>query len=429
MLKSFGKKLSSLITRVIKSVSISKEEIESVLQELKIALLEADVDYEIVENLLKKIRKKVLEEKTPAGLTLKEHFIKTIYEELVEILGKQYYELKGKKIMLVGLFGSGKTTTAAKLAYYFKKRGKKPLLVCLDYHRPAAPEQLKQLAQKIQVAYMANSNPYQVAKKALQAESKYDLIIFDTAGRDALDKQLAEELKILAEIIKPDEKLLVLPADIGKIAKKQSQEFDKLVGISGVIVTKLDATAKGGAAIAACTTTNSKVKFIGVGEHIEELEPYKPANFVSRLLGFGDLQTLMEKIKEAGLEKRAEKIVKEKFTLEDFLEQIEALQSMGPLSKLTSMLPAIGLKLSDELLAQQEKKLKAYKVIIQSMTKEERENPEIINSSRIARIAKGSGRSEQEVRELLNNFNQMKKMVQKIKGRELRKFLQRFKLF
>lgn len=429
MVKGLASKLSSLINRAIRSVTLSKEEIEKILKELKLSLIEADVDVEIVNGLINKIKKRVLEEKTPAGLTLREHFIKTIYEELVEILGKESYEIKPGKIMLLGLFGSGKTSTAGKLGYYFKKKGYKVLLVGLDYHRPAAPEQLKQLAQKASIACITANNLQEALAKAKSIESKYDVIIYDTAGRDALDKELAEELKEINKAIKAEEKILVLPADIGKIARKQAEEFNKLVGITGIIITKLDSTAKAGAAIAACVASNAKVKMVGTGEHLSDLEVYKPEAFVSRLLGFGDLQALMEKVKEVGLDKKAEKIIKTEFTLEDFLEQLEALQSMGPLSKLSGMLPSIGpIKISEEALAQQEKKLKAYKAIIQSMTKEERNNPSIINASRIKRIAKGSGRSEQEVRELLRNYEMMKSMMGKIKGRELRKFLQKFKL-
>jgi|GEM_PF-227947 len=312
------------------------------------------------------------------------------------------------------------TTSIAKLARYFQKQGLRPALVALDYHRPAAPEQLKQLGDQIKVPVhiQPNKNPYDAAIEGMKKFEKYDVIIFDTAGRNALDKELADELKKLGEIIKPDEVILTIPADLGKVAKKQSEEFNKLVGITGIFITKMDGTAKAGGALAACSATKAKVKFIGTGEHIEDFEVYDPERFVSRLLGLGDLQTLLEKAKEAEIKpEKVEKIVEGKFTLQDFMEQIEAMQKMGPLGKIAQMIPGLGMKLPEDLMEKQEEKMKHYKHIIQSMTKEERENPEIINASRIKRIAKGSGRPEAEVRELLQQYEQMKKLMKMLGGK------------
>jgi len=435
MIKGLGEKLSGLVRSILGKSIVDKKAVEESLKELKKILIASDVDLTLVNELIKNVEKKVLKEKTPAGLTLREHLIKTIYDELVKILGKEFEEVKGRKIMLVGLFGSGKTTCAGKLGYYFKKKGKKVALVCLDYHRPAAPEQLKQIAEKIQVKYFIDEskNPFEAAKVSVGKLSNYDVIIFDTAGRNALDKELADELKKLGKIIKPDEVLLVIPADIGKVAKKQAEEFNKLVGITGVIVTKLDGTAKGGGALSACSVTGAKVKFIGVGEKIEDLEIYDPKRFVSRLLGFGDLQTLLEKAKEADIKKeKVEKIVRGEFSLQDFMEQIESLSKMGPLTKIISLIPGLGGALPKDLIEMQEEKMKKWKVIIQSMTLEERENPEIINASRIRRIARGSGTKEEEVRELLAQYKKMKKllkMVGGLRGKDLsalNKLLKRF---
>ncbi|MEM5794481.1 MAG: signal recognition particle receptor subunit alpha [Candidatus Aenigmatarchaeota archaeon] len=421
MFDSLGKNLSNLIRRIITGVTIDKKAVEEILENLKVILLQADVDAKLVEELTAKIRKKCLEEKIPAGLTLREHVLKVIYEELVNLLGGKPSALIGKKkIMVVGLFGSGKTTSIVKIAKYFQKQGLKPALVALDYHRPAAVEQLLQLGKQINIPvyFDEGKDPYKCAKNALEKFKNYDTIIFDTAGRDALDKELAEELKKLGEIIKPDEVLLTIPADIGKIAGPQASEFNKLVGISGVIVTKMDGTAKGGGALTSCFATGAKVKFIGIGEKIEDLEVYNPERFVSRLLGLGDLQTLLEKAKEAEIKpEKVEKIVEGKFTLQDFYEQIQAMQKMGPLSKVVQMIPGLGMQLPEELLEKQEEKLKSYKYIIDSMTKEERENPEIINSSRISRIAKGSGRPEAEVRELLSQYEKMKKLLKTFGGK------------
>jgi len=410
------KGLSNLIAKLTGKAVIDEKFLNDILEELKLILIQNDVEIPLANSFIENIRKKCLKEKVPKGLTLREFVLKTIYEELVNFLGREKASLLGKKrIMLVGLFGSGKTTTCAKIARFLQKQGLKPALVCLDYHRAAAPEQLIELGQKIgaKVFVSENKNPFELAEKVLK-EEKYDSLIFDTAGRDALDKELSKELKELGKIIKPDEVLLVIPADIGKIAGKQAKEFNKLVGITGVIITRMDGTAKGGAALAACYATGSKVKFIGTGEKLEDFEFYDPKRFVSRLLGLGDLETLLEKVREAGITKeKAEKIVEGEFTLEDFIEQFENLSKVGSLDKIVSLIPGLSTRIPKEVLEEQERKIKVFKSIIQSMTREERRNPEIINASRIRRIAKGSGRSEKDVRELLTQYNQMKKLLKR----------------
>jgi signal recognition particle subunit SRP54 len=419
MLDNLSKNLTDLIRRITTGSTIDKAAVEEILKELQKILLQSDVDTVLANGLVSNVRKKCLEEKIPAGLTLREYILKTIYEELVKLLGENPAELMGKKrLMLVGLFGSGKTTSAAKLAKYFKKQGLKPALVCCDLHRPAAPEQLGQLADEVKVNYFVDKTPLDSARNGLEKFKDYDVIIFDTAGRDALDKELANELKKLGEIIKPDEVLLAIPADLGKVARKQSEEFHKLVGVTGVIITKMDGTAKAGGALAATSVTGAKVKFIGIGESIDALELYNPQRFVSRLLGLGDLETLMEKAKEIEIKKESvEKIVEGKFTLQDYYEQIETMQKMGPLKQIASMIPGMGMmKLPEGMMESQEEKMKHFKYIMQSMTKKEKESPDIISASRVKRIAKGSGRPESEVRELLDQYNKMKKMMKSLGG-------------
>jgi signal recognition particle subunit SRP54 len=413
MLESFSEGVKNAIRKIIGKSVVDERAVEEFLKELKAIFLQSDVDIELTNKFIETVRKKVLKEKLPEGLTLKEYLIKVVYDELVSILGKEAADIKGKLIMLIGLFGSGKTTTAGKLAYYLKKRGK-VALVGLDYHRPAAPEQLKQIAEKINVKFLIGKDSFEVAKESLEKFKDYDYIIYDTAGRDALDEEMAAELKKLGEIIKPDEVLLVLPADIGKVARKQAEEFNKLVGITGIIITKMDSSAKGGAAISACNITGAKVKFIGVGEKFDAFEKYDPKRFVSRMLGLGDLETLLEKAREVVKPEKVEKIVEGEFTLEDFIEQIESIRNMGPLSNIISMIP--GLSLPKDLLKQQEEKMKKWKYMMQSMTPEERKNPEIINESRIRRIAKGSGTKEEEVRELLDQYFKMKKLMKSMGG-------------
>ncbi len=311
------------------------------------------------------------------------------------------------------------TTTTAKLAKYFQKQGLKPSLIACDYHRPAAPQQLQQLGDKLHIPVHIDDkkDPYKAIKDGLAKFQKYDIILVDTAGRDALDKELADELKKLGKLFNPDEVLLVIPADLGRTAGKQSEEFDKLVGITGVMVTKMDGTAKGGAALSSCNATGAKVKFIGLGEKLDELEQYDPIRFVSRMLGLGDLQTLIEKVKEAEFKKEdVEKIIEGRFTLKDFYEQIASVQKMGSLSSVMEMIPGFKLKIPEGMMTIQEEKLKKYKHIINSMTKKERENSEIIHASRIKRIAKGSGTSEKDVRDLLKQYELSKKMMKKMGG-------------
>ncbi|MCS7093719.1 MAG: signal recognition particle receptor subunit alpha [Candidatus Aenigmarchaeota archaeon] len=413
MLEALSEKLKNAIRKLLGKSVVDEKAVEELLKELKIILIEADVDLGIVNNFIESVRKKLFKEKIPAGFTLRDYSIKIVYEELVKILGEKAYEINGKKIMLIGLFGSGKTTTAAKLANYLRKFGK-VALVCLDYHRPAAPEQLKQLAEKINVKYLIGSDAYSVAKESLEKFKNFDFIVYDTAGRDALDENLASELKSLAEIIKPDEKLLVIPAEIGKVAKSQSEEFNKLVGITGIIVTKMDSSAKAGSAISACVATGAKVKFVCYGEKIDAIEKYDPKRFVSRILGLGDLETLIEKAKEVVKPEKTEKLIEGDFTLEDFIEQIESFQKIGPFDKIFSMIP--GLSLPKDIIKKQEDTMKKWKYIIQSMTPKERKEPEIIDESRIKRIAKGSGTSEEEVRNLISQYFKVKKMMKSFGG-------------
>jgi len=433
MFDTLSKGLSALISKLTAGTSIDREAVAQILIDMKKILLQSDVDIKLTDELIARIRKKTLEEKLPAGMTLREHVLKTIYDELVVLLGHESVGLLGKKkIMFVGLFGSGKTTTIGKLGRYLQKQGLKSAFVALDFHRPAAPQQLEQLGKQIGIPVHINESrdPYEGAKEGLQKFSKYDTIIFDTAGRNALDKELADELKKLGEIIKPDEVLLVIPADLGKVARVQAEEFHKLVGVTGVIISKMDGTAKAGGALAATSVTKAKVKFIGTGEKVDAFEIYDPKRFVSRLLGLGDIESLLEKAKEAEIKpEAAEKILEGKFTLQDFMEQMESMQKMGPLSSIIKMLPGVGSQIPEEMLDMQESKMKKYKVIIQSLTKEERQNPNIMNQSRIVRVAGGAGVSQSDVKELLAQYEKIKKITKMFKGRGQKDMMNLIKKF
>lgn len=420
MLDKFGDSLKKTFRKIAGLGVVDREAVELVVRDLQRALLQADVDVELVANLSDSIKKKVIGAKPPAGLTLKEYFVKTLYDEVVDFLGKEKGELslKPQRILLIGLFGSGKTSTAGKLAKWFQTRGLKPALVACDTHRAAAQEQLRQVGKKAGAnVYDEGKKPEDIAKNAVK-KAKEEVLIFDSAGRDALDKVLAKELKGMGKIIKPEEVLLVIPADLGQAARKQAEEFNKLVGITGIIVTKLDGTARGGGALAAASVSGAEVKFIGTGEGIGDFQTYDPRRFVGKLIGYGDIQGLLEKAKEIGIKPEdAKKILEGEFTLNEFFEQIKSMQKMGSLSKVMDMIPgSSGLKIPKGFMDVQEEKMKKWSHIIKSMTPKERKEPEVIKASRLKRIAKGAGTSESEVRDLLKHYKQVKKVVKLTKG-------------
>jgi len=337
------------------------------------------------------------------------------------------------KIMLVGLFGNGKTTTAGKLAKFYKKRGHKVALMSTDTWRPAAFKQLQTLGESIDVPVFGDpklKDPIEIYQKFESELSKYNLLIIDTAGRDALNEQLIKELESINSYIKADERLLVMAADVGQSAQKQAETFHSTCNVTGVIITKLDGTAKGGGALTACSATSTSVKFIGVGEKIDDLELFNPKRFVGKLLGMGDIETLLEKAKEAMSEEDAQdlgkKLLKGEFNLSDLYQQMEAMSKMGSIGKIMEMIPGMGqIKLPKEQLKVQESKLKKWKFILDSCTKFELESPEKIVSSRIERIANGSGTKASEVRELLKQHKQTKKMMKMFGGNSTEKGMQK----
>ncbi|WP_456374654.1 signal recognition particle protein Srp54, partial [Methanocaldococcus sp.] len=410
MLDRLGESLNKALNKLKMATFVDKKLIKEVIKDIQRALIQADVNVKLVLKMSKEIERRALEEKTPKGLSKKEHIIKIVYEELVKLLGEEAkkLELDPKKqnvILLVGIQGSGKTTTAAKLARYIQKRGLKPALIAADTYRPAAYEQLKQLAEKINVPIYGDESktksPIEIVKEGMNKFKKADVLIIDTAGRHKEEKGLLEEMKQIKKIANPDEIILVIDGTIGQQAGIQAKAFRDAVGeIGSIIVTKLDGSAKGGGALSAVAETNAPIKFIGIGEGIDDLEPFDPKKFISRLLGMGDLDSLLEKAENIIDEKTEESIdaiMKGKFTLNELLYQLEALENMGSMKKILSMIPGFGGTMPKELSNLTESKIKKYKVIISSMTKEERENPKIIKSSRIRRIARGSGTSEKDV--------------------------------
>ncbi|MDP3027175.1 MAG: signal recognition particle protein Srp19, partial [Nanoarchaeota archaeon] len=357
----------------------------------------------------------------------KEHIIKLLHDEILNLLGNEKKELEIKKgnktkIMLIGLYGAGKTTTISKLASYYQKRGLKVAMIGLDVHRPAATDQLEQLGEqtKIQVFTDKNEkNPIKIYNAFKDELEKFDLIVIDTAGRHSLDKELVSEIKTLTKTIKPEYKLLTIQADIGQAAKQQASEFQKAAEINGVIITRMDSTAKAGGALTACNETKAPVYFIGTGERINDFESFNPKSFISRLLGLGDLEGLLEKVQSATDEKSQkklkEKLEKGEFNLRDLQEQLKSMSGMGSLSKIAEMIPGLGkAKIPDNLLGTQENKMKKWQHAINSMTEEEINNPELLEkqTSRLSRIAKGSGTSTSDIRQLIKQYKLLKEMTQ-----------------
>ncbi len=439
VLDNLGEKLRETLRKVARSIFVDEKLIDELVKDIQRALLSADVNVQLVFNLTKKIKERALKEETPKGLTKKEHLVNIVYEELVVFLGKEKSEInilnkKPFKIMLCGLYGSGKTTQSAKIAKYYAKRGYKIAMIQLDIYRPASYKQLKQLGDSINISVYGDEkekNPLKIYEKYEKEFSKFDILLIDTAGRDALSSDLIKEIKDLNNRIKPDERLLVISADIGQAAQKQAEAFHESCGVTGVIVTKMDGTAKAGGSLSACSATKAPIVFIGVGEKVDDLELFNPKGFVSRLLGMGDLELLLEKAKEAITQEDAKdlekKFLKGEFNLIDLYEQMESMSKMGSFSKLIEMVPGFGqLKLPKEMLNVQEDKLKKWKYIIDSMTREELENGEIIDGSRAERIAKGSGTSTGDVKELIKQYRQSKKLM-KMMGGSPEKLAKKFK--
>ncbi len=423
--------LQNAIIDLRKAVVIDKKTIKEYIKEIQKTLLSSDVDVQLVFKLSKNIEERTLLEKPPGTLSRKENLIRITYEELVKLLGieKKSPIKENERILLVGTHGSGKTTTAAKLARYLEKKGYNTKLICADTFRPAAFEQLKQLAKQINVPFYGDpeeKNSLKIIDDGIKKFRNEGVIIIDSEGRHKLNNELMNEINRIYLKIKPEKTFLVLDATIGQQAGEQAKAFKDSCSVDGVILTKLDGSAKGGGALSACAATNAPVYFIGVGEHIEDFEEFDAKRFVSRLIGFGDIQSLLEKAKEAEFdEETARRIMSGKFTLEDIYMQIEQVKKMGSMKKIIEMLP-FQIKIPRDMLQMQEEKMDRWKVIMDSMTKEEMEEPSIIKRSRIERIAKGSGSKVEDVRELLIYYKRMKKMMKSIGDeRKLRRLMRR----
>jgi signal recognition particle subunit SRP54 len=425
MLDKLSNAIKKATDKIANAMFLDKNLVDQVIKELQRSLIEADVHIQLVLEITQKIKKSALDERLK-GIEKKEHIIKLLHDELRKILGeKKELKLDSKKqnrFMMLGLYGAGKTTTISKLALYYSKRGNKVCAIGLDVHRPAASTQLKQLCDKLNIGCFINpeeKNPSKIWKQFEEQLEKYDLVLIDTAGRDSLEEDLIKEIKSISKIAKPTETLLVIPADIGQTARKQAITFKETVDITGVIITRMDSTAKAGGALTSCYEAKVPVVFIGTGEKPADLEPFNPESFLSRMLGMGDLEALMEKIRTV----TDENIEQGELTLRDVQSQLESMESIGGMDKMLSLIPGFGKvkeKVSAEKLEQQQAKLKGYKHAINSMTQEEIENPEIMEkeTSRLQRISKGSGVSTTDIRNLIKQYKVLKEMIQSGKGGE-----------
>lgn len=432
VLEKLGGSLREALRKIAGASYVDESLIKEIVRDIQRALIQADVNVQLALSITRELQRRALDEKPPGGMSPREHVVRIIYEELVKILGSaREIPIQKQRILLVGLYGQGKTTTAGKLAKYFQKKGLSVGLAAADVHRPAAYDQLKQLSEQINASFYgdpAAKDATKIAKAGVKALEGIDVIIVDSSGRHALEPDLIKEIESVAKAIQADERLLVIDATVGQQAGPQAKAFHDAVGITGVIVTKLDGTAKGGGALSAVAEVNAPIVFIGVGEKIDDLEKFEPPRFISRLLGMGDLETLLERAQEAIDAEKAEALAKKifagKFTLHEMYDQIEMLTDMGPMRKLASLIPGVGGKVKDSDMEDTQARLRRFKIIMDSMTDDEMTDPKIVKSSRVQRIAHGAGVSPRDVKELLRNYEMSRKAIKGFAGnRKMRKQL------
>ena len=424
--ESLSEKLQSALSKLRSKGKLTEKDVDAAMREVRLALLEADVNYKVVKDFVKNVKSRAIGAEVMKSLTPGQQVIKIVNEELTRLMGEKEAKLNFSPnpptiVLMCGLQGSGKTTTSGKLAYNLLKKNKNPLLVACDIYRPAAIKQLEVVGEKIGVPVFSMGDkisPVDIAKASIEYGKKnnHDWIIIDTAGRLHVDDELMEELQEIKDAVDPDEILLVVDAMTGQDAVNVAEIFNEKLDITGIILTKLDGDARGGAALSIRAVTGKPIKLVGMGEKLDQLEPFYPDRMASRILGMGDVLSLIEKAQASIDEKKAKelekKIISQQFTLEDFLEQIAQVRNLGPLDELLGMLPGVNSKALKNLDID-EKEIVKIQAIIQSMTKEERANPSIIDSSRRKRIAMGSGTTVQDVNRLLKQFKETKKMMKR----------------
>ena len=412
---------------------IDEEAVEEVVRDIQRALLQADVDVSLVNELSDSIRERALNEEPPAGTSPREHVLRIVHEEMMGVVGDATeFDLEEQTILLAGLQGSGKTTTSAKMARWFSRKGLQPAVIQTDTFRPGAYEQSEEMAERAEVPFYGDpdsEDPVEIAREGLDEFEDREVVIVDTAGRHALEDELVAEIEDIEEVVEPDMSLLVLDASIGQSAKEQAEAFDESVGIDGVVITKLDGTAKGGGALTAVDQTDSSIAFIGTGEEVADIERFDPDGFISRLLGMGDIRALVDRVEEAMEETDVdeeeldpEKLLSGDFTLRDVYKQMEAMGNMGRLDQVMDMIPGMGgmgdLKdeMPEDFAEVTEQRMEKFRAVMDSMTDEELDNPSRVGASEIRRIARGSGTSEEDVRELLEYYNTMEQTMSQLGG-------------
>ncbi len=422
-------KLQNTFSKLKSKGKLNEKDVTAAMREVKMALLEADVNFKVVKDFINRVKERAVGDEVLESLTPGQHVIKIVKDELTHIMGDTQSKINFSNkpptiIMMAGLQGAGKTTTCGKLAKHLKKQGKRPLLVACDVYRPAAINQLEVVGKQVEVPVFSlgdKEKPVKIAKAGVDHAKEHgnDVVIIDTAGRLHIDSDLMNELKEIDEQVEPHEKLLVLDSMTGQDAVNVAKEFNETIEINGVILTKLDGDTRGGAALSIRGVTDKPIKFVGMGEKLDELEAFHPDRMASRILGMGDMLSLIEKAESSFDQKKAkeleEKLRSQQFTFDDFLDQLEQIRSMGPIGDMLNMLPGAASKQMKNLNVD-EKEINHIQAIIQSMTREERTNPSIINGSRRKRIAAGSGTSVQKVNKLIKQFEQTRKMMKQFSG-------------
>ncbi|MFX0056382.1 MAG: signal recognition particle protein Srp54 [Promethearchaeota archaeon] len=426
VLEGLGKALNSALKKLFGASIIDEELVKELAKDIQRALLVADVDVTLVMAITKRVEEQALDESLPRGISRREHIVKVVWDTLAYYLGEKTVPLtinpgKSNLVMMVGIQGSGKTTTVGKLARYFQKRGIKTGVICADNFRPGAYDQLKQLAERSNVPFWGDEkekDAVKLAKRGFDDMKKrgVELILLDTSGRHREETGLIKEMRDISKAVKPQEIVLVIDGTLGQQAGVQAAAFRDATDIGSIIVTKLDGSAKGGGALSAVAATGAPIKFLGTGEGMDAVEPFNPTKFAGRLLGMSDIKGLIEKVREAQIEVDEDatmRFMKGQFSLNDMMAQLKQLKKMGPIGKVMEML-GLQYKLPDDIAQIQEENMKKWEVIMSSMTKEELDTPKIIKSSRIQRIAKGSGTYPRDVRELLKQHQQMQKMMKQM---------------
>jgi signal recognition particle subunit SRP54 len=431
VLDNLGSSLRGSMEKLRGKSRLDEDDVQEIVKEIQRSLLQADVDVSLVMDLSDSIKTRALEEDPPSGTNARDHVLRIVYEEMVTLVGESTeLPLEPQTILLAGLQGSGKTTTSAKMAWWFSKKGLRPAVIQTDTFRPGAYDQAKQMCERAEVEFYGDpdeEDPVKIAREGLEATSDADVHIVDTAGRHALEDDLIDEIEEIEGVVQPDVSLLVLDAAIGQGAKDQAREFDDSIGIEGVVITKLDGTAKGGGALTAVNETDSSIAFLGTGETVQDIERFEPNGFISRLLGMGDLKQLSERVERAMQETQEEEedwdpedIMRGSFTLKDMKRQMDAMNRMGPLDQVLDMIPGLGGGLKDQLpddaMDVTQDRMRKFEIIMDSMTDEEMENPRVVGASRVRRIAQGSGTEEETVRELLEQHKMMERTIKQFQN-------------